>query len=77
MAHGETNIKTKDRQCTQNVTLRRVRSPLLLWKGSKYYTFSSVYVSARALVWVPGRMGVCMRVALLIHHATRMRHTVS
>jgi hypothetical protein len=27
-------------------------------------------------VWVPGRVGVCEHVALLIQHETRMRNTV-
>jgi hypothetical protein len=30
----------------------------------------------RARVWLPERVGVCMHVALLIQHATCMRHIV-
>jgi hypothetical protein len=28
-----------NKQCTYNITLRRVRESLLLWKSNKYYTF--------------------------------------
>jgi hypothetical protein len=45
--------------------LRRVHASLLPWKSNKYYIFVCVCVCARALV------------ALLIQHATRMRHIVT
>ena len=45
-------------QCTYNVILRRFREWLLPWKSNKYYVFFCV----RVRVWVPGRVGVCMRV---------------
>ena len=32
---------------------------------------------ARACVCVLGRVGLCMHIALLIQHATLMRHTVT
>ena len=56
--------KELDRQCTYNVILRRVRKSLVLWKNNQYYIF--VCVCERA----------CVHVALLIQHATRMRHIV-
>ena len=43
---------SQDRQCTYNVTLRRVRELLLPWKSNEYYIFVCV------CVWVPGRLGV-------------------
>ena len=50
-------------QYTYNVTLRRVRESLLPWKSNKYYIFVCVCVR--------------VHVALLIQHATRMRHIVT
>jgi hypothetical protein len=47
------------RQCSYNITLRRVRESLLPLRSNKYYLL------------------VCVRVALLIHHATRTRHIVT
>jgi hypothetical protein len=46
----------QDRQCTYNVTMRRVRESLLPWKRIKYYIFVCVYE------WVPGRVSVCILV---------------
>jgi hypothetical protein len=48
-------------QCMYNVTLRRVRESLLPWKSNNYYLL----------------VCVCVHVALLIQHATRMRHLVT
>jgi hypothetical protein len=50
----------QDRQCTYNVTMRRVCESLLQWKSNTYYIYVCVRVCARA--WVPMRVGVCMRV---------------
>jgi hypothetical protein len=63
--------KKQDRQCTYNVTLRRVRESLLPWKSSKYYI--SVYMCARECVSVSG----CVHVAFFNQHETRMRHIVT
>jgi hypothetical protein len=60
-----------------NVTMRRVRESLLPWKSNNYYLLVYVYVSA--CMWIPGRVGVCVRindVALLMQHATRIRRIV-
>jgi hypothetical protein len=68
-----TNIKIKqDRQCTCNVTLRRVRVTLLPWKNKTCHMFRClcVAVGARARA----RTGACARVALIIQHATRRRY---
>jgi hypothetical protein len=35
---------SQDRQCTYNVTLRRVRELLLPWKSNEYYIFVCVCV---------------------------------
>ena len=56
------NIK-KGRHSTYNATFRRVCESLLPWKSNKS-TYLSVYACA------------CVRVALLIQNATRMRHFV-
>jgi hypothetical protein len=69
-----TKLHLKDRQCTYDVTLRRVRESLLPWKSNKYYVFRlckclCVCLGARAR----GRV----RVALFIQHATRMRHILT
>ena len=61
------------RECTYNVTLRRVRESLLLWKSDTYYIFLCVC----ACVHVGTRVrGQCVRVVLLIQNSTHMRHTV-
>ena len=44
--------------------------PLLQWKSDNYYVFLCVCACARV------DECLCMRVALLIQHATRMRHVV-
>ena len=70
--------KVQDIQCAYNVTLRRVRESLLTWKSDKYYIF--VCVRARPAYLCPGRWAcvcACVHVALLIQHATRMRHIVT
>jgi hypothetical protein len=46
----------QDRQYTYNVTLKRVRESLLLWKSNKYYIFFSVRLCA--CVCASGRVGV-------------------
>jgi hypothetical protein len=61
-----TIVKTQDRQCTYNVTKRRVRESLLQWKSNKYYIFACVCAClcvVRACMWVPGRVCVCMRIS--------------
>ena len=59
-------LEKQYRHCTYNVTLRRVRESLLPWKSNKYYWLVCVcacaYVRVRALMWVPGSLGVCMRI---------------
>jgi hypothetical protein len=64
----------QDRQCTYDVTLRRIRESLLPWKCNL-----SVCVCACVLTYVCGCPAAlaCVRVALLIKHATRMRHIVT
>ena len=52
-----------NRQCTYNVTLRRVRESLLQWKSNKYYILDCVCACVRACMWVPGRVCVCMRIS--------------
>ena len=47
--------KQEDRQCTYNLTLRRLRELLLSWNSSKYYLL--VCVCVRARMWVPGARG--------------------
>jgi hypothetical protein len=53
---------------TDNVTLRSVRELFLQWKSNKYYIFVSVCPG----VWACACM--CVNVALLIQHATRICH---
>ena len=63
-------------KCTYNVTLKRVRESFLPWKSDKYCVFVCVCVRARLCV-CPGRWAcacACVHAALLIQHATRMRH---
>jgi hypothetical protein len=45
----------QDRQCTYNVTIRRVRESLLPWKSSKYYLLVCVCMGARKCVHVDSR----------------------
>jgi hypothetical protein len=59
----------RDTQYTYNVTLRRVRESLLPWKSNQYYIFVCVCPG----VWAYA----CAYVALLIQHATRIRHIVT
>jgi hypothetical protein len=55
--------KEQQRQCTYNVTLRRVRELLLPWRSNKYYIFVCVCVDVRTCVRVGARAsGVYMRV---------------
>jgi hypothetical protein len=54
----ESSNNKHGRQCTCNVTLRRVRKSLLPWKSNKYYLLICVCVRARAT----GSVGVCIRV---------------
>ena len=68
-------MRERERQCTYNVILRRVHESLLPWRSNKYYLL--VCVCVRACMWIPGCVAVCMHVALLIQHATRMRHIVT
>jgi hypothetical protein len=57
----------QDRQCTWNVTMRRIHESLLQWKSSKYYLLVCMCKCACAYV----------HVASLFQHATRMRHIVT
>jgi hypothetical protein len=59
----------RQKQCTYNVTLRRIHELLLPWKTNNYYIFVCMCVC------VPGR--ACVHVALIIRHATRMRHIMT
>jgi hypothetical protein len=45
-----------------NITLRRVRLSLLPCKSNKRYLLVCLCVHALRCLWVPGRVGVCMRV---------------
>ena len=65
----------QDRQCTYNVTLRRFRESLLPWKSNKYYILMCACVLARLGEWACAC--ACVRVALLMQHATRMRRVVT
>ena len=58
--------------CAYTVTLRHVRESLMPWKIK-----SILYFRVRACVRAIGRVNARARVALLIHHATRMRHIVT
>ena len=65
-----------------DVTLRRVRESLLPWKSNKYYLLVCVRMGARTCVHMGTRGAwacVCtyVHIALLIQHATRMRHIVT
>jgi hypothetical protein len=51
-------ITHQDRQCTYNVTLKRVRESPLPWKSNKY----CICVRVRKCVRVSGDVGVRMRV---------------
>jgi hypothetical protein len=66
-----TSILKQYRQCTYNITLRRIREILLPWESNKYYI--CVQGGARACVC----RSACLQVALLIQHGTRMRHIVT
>jgi hypothetical protein len=50
----------QDRQCAYNVTIRRVRESLLVWKSNKYYIFVCVCPRARG----SGRMHACVCVCV-------------
>ena len=67
----------QDRQCTYDVTLRRVRELLLRWETSKYYII--VCVRAPAFLFMGARAPVhaCACIALLIQRVTRMRRNAS
>jgi hypothetical protein len=79
---------TQDRQPTYNVTLSRFRQLLLPWKSNKYFLLVCVCVCVRAAC-VCVRVSACgypglwacacayVHVALLIQHATQMRHIVT
>jgi hypothetical protein len=71
------------------LTWRRLREYLLPWTKNivnivnivknKYNLLVCVCMCAGACVWVPGRVGVCLRISalsFLIQHVTRMRHIV-
>jgi hypothetical protein len=69
----------QDRQCTFNVTLRRVRESVLPWKRNKYYLFVCLSARVRACGW-PCAWActcACVSVALFIQHSTCMRHIVT
>jgi hypothetical protein len=61
---------TLDRQSMYNVTLRRFRETILPCKINNYYVFLCVCV--HVYVFVPRRVQVRTRVALLIQHETRL-----
>ena len=69
---------TKQRQCMYDVTLRRVYGTITAVEKQKVLN-----ICLCVWVWVNGWPGAsacactCMRVALLIQHATRMRHIVT
>jgi hypothetical protein len=50
----------QEEESTYNVTLRRDRVVFLSWKSNKYYLL--VCVCVRACMWVPGSVGVCLRI---------------
>jgi hypothetical protein len=76
LKHPKCNQK-QDRQCTYNVTLRCTLELLLPWKSNKYYVFVWVclHMCGCRSAWVCAC--VCIHVALLIQHATRMHHIVT
>jgi hypothetical protein len=65
----------QDRLCVCSVTVRRVGDKMLQRKSNKYYIFLCIRTSGCTGAWV--RACVCVCVALLIKHATRMRHVVT
>jgi hypothetical protein len=73
--------ENKGGQYSCNVTLRRVRESLTLWKSNKYCLFVCVRACScvRACGYPDAWAYVCayVHVALLIQHATRMRHIVT
>ena len=74
IATAECGDKTKqDRQCTYNVTLRRVCEQKLPWKSNTYCIFVCVNLRARRRV----HARPCVRVALIIQHSIHMRHIVT
>ena len=69
-----TKLYLKDRQCTYDVILRRVRESSLPWKSNKCYVFRLCKcLCVRLGAQARGRV----RVALFIQHATRMRHILT
>ena len=66
----------QDRQCTYNVTLRRLHETIVAVESNKYYIFLCVRVCARASTHIQARTCACARVGLLIKYATRRRHIV-
>jgi hypothetical protein len=65
----------EDSQRTYNITLRRQRESLLPWKSNNYYILICAFVLARLGEWACAC--ACVRVALLMQHATRMRRVVT
>jgi hypothetical protein len=53
-------MRERERQCTYNVTLRRVHESLLPWRSNMCYLL--VCVCVRACMWIPGCVAACMRV---------------
>ena len=75
------NITLKaNTQCKYDVILRRVRKLLLQWKSDKCYMFAVCVCAARGCMRVDARTRGCVHacacVALLIQHATCVRHIV-
>jgi hypothetical protein len=81
VAEGNYTKRKLERQCTYNVTFRRVRESLLPWKSMKCYFWSvCAWLSVRACMSVPGQVGVCMQISacsLANPAVTRMRHVVT
>ena len=65
--HGDR--KQNKTKCTCSITQRRFLESFLPWKRSEYYVFVCVCMCVLARV--------CVHVALLIQHATCMRHVVT
>jgi hypothetical protein len=63
----------QDRQCTYNITLRRVRGTMVAVESNKQYKF--VCVCGCPGAWACAC--ACVHVTLLIQHASRMRHIVT